>query len=434
MRMKTAALFYPLILWGLAVGAVTAPAQGPPAMPVVVTPVVERDVPPALRLVGTVRPYKSSVIASEVDGVIAAYEAEEGQYLQPADLICRVNNTVATLKLEEAQAQLLSLKARFEELENGVRPEEMARLEALVAEAEAERAKWEYERTRVLDLLKRGQGSDKEKHDTEMDYRAAVSRLAQAKAQLDQARTGERAEVLAQARLAVAAQEAVLKRAARDVNRTEIRAPFPGALVAKRCEVGEWIEEGGAVCELVAMDRVKVRVDVPERAIVFAQAGEPATLEFEALGRTQSAMIARVIPQAAPAARTFPVEIDMPNQDHSLLPGMFVWAYVPSGPRGQRLMVTKDAIVSHGTNKTIHVVRANPDGGHMAMPMQVVTGLEFGDEIAVQAPGLKAGDLVVSRANERLFGPTPVVPEPMVATSRPDGVAETGVSAGAKMR
>lgn len=400
-----------VIAFCAALTSAAAVAQPPPT-PVAVTPVVARDVPPSLRVVGSVMADKAATIAAEIDGVVAAFPATEGQFLEPGDVICRLDDTVATLRLNEANATLAGLRATLTELENGERREELERLAALVAEGEAAVAKWEFERKRVRDLAARGQGSDKEIHDTEMDYQAAQQRLAQSRAQLEMARNGARPEAIARARQALLAQEARVQLLTRDLNKTEVRAPFAGALVAKHTEVGQWIDEGGPVCDLVAMDRVKVRVDVPESAIAFAGPGEPASVEIEALGKTFSGPITRLIPRAAAAARTFPVEIELPNPEHRLLPGMFVRAAVPAGPSGSRTMVSKDAIVARGTSKSVYVIRPGPGGGSMAVPLPVTTGLELAGEIEVQAPGLQAGDLVVSRANERLFGPTPVVPQP----------------------
>jgi hypothetical protein len=99
---------------------------------------------------------------------------------------------------------------------------------------------------------------------------------------------------------------------------------------------------------------------------------------------------------------------------------MFAWTHVPAGPLGKRLMVTKDAIVARGTAKQVFVVRATPDGSQMAIPTDVTTGLELGGEIEIQAPGIQAGDQVVCRANERLFGPTPVIPVPIEGSETSD--------------
>jgi multidrug efflux pump subunit AcrA (membrane-fusion protein) len=322
----------------------------------------------------------------------------------------------------------------------------LRRQRALVDEAQAVFEKWKHEQERVQALAQRSQSNEKERHDTEMEYRAAERRLAQYKADLDMWTNGPRKEEILKARHDVAALRAATERLERDVQKSSIRAPFDGIVVSKRTEIGEWIEAGGPVCEMVAIATVKVRADAPESIVPFARPGAPASVEFEALGRSQAATLTRVIPVATPAARTFPVEIDLPNPDHTLLPGMFVWVNVPSGPAGKRLMVSKDAIVASGLSKQIFVVRDAPPGAgppgagppeagagenagppaKMAMPLPVVTGLEVGTDIEVQSPAIKAGDLVVVRANERLFGPTPVIPTPAsdTAASRPAGSAQ----------
>jgi multidrug efflux pump subunit AcrA (membrane-fusion protein) len=379
---------------------------------VTVAPVQERIIPPALRLVGNVRAERNAVIATEVSGIVASFDAEEGQFVQPGDVLCRLDDAVRRLKVAEAEAALAGFQADLDRLENGERSEDIARLEAMVQEAEAELAKADFERKRVEDLFARGRSSDKERHDAEMTYQAAAGRLAQARAQHEKARNGTRPEELARARQVVAAQAAALRLLQRDLEKTAIRAPFTGAVTNKRTDVGAWVEAGGAVCEMVALETVKVRVDVPENAIVFAQPGQPATVEVEALGQSFEGRITRVIPQALQAARTFPVEIDLPNSDHKLLPGMFVWAYVPAGQAGARLMATKDAVVGRGLAKQVFVVRPGEDGGSMAIPTPVTTGIEQGGEVEIVAPGLKPGDLLVTRGNERLMGPTAVQPLP----------------------
>lgn len=386
--------------------------QGPagPATPVVVTPVVEREVPASIKLVGTVLADRAAVVAAEVSGPVVSFPAAEGQLLKQGEVLCELDTVTAGLRLEEARARLGSLQARLEELENGTREELLRQLAAQVEEAQAIYEKWKYERKRVEELSERNQSSAKERHDTEMEYLAAKQRLSQMQAANEIAVNGPRQEEIARARYDVAAQEAVVRRLERDLEKTRIRAPFDGFVVAKRTEVGEWIEDGGPVCEMVAIETVKVRADVPESAVAYARTGAPATISSDTLQRTVAARIARVIPRAAPAARTFPIEIDLPNQDHTLLPGMFVWTYVPAGPRGKRLMVHKDAIVSRGPAKQVFVIRPGAGDGKMAIPTPVTTGLEVAGEIEIQAAGIQAGDLVVTRANERLFAPTPVLP------------------------
>jgi len=408
----------------LALGIVLASplhGQSAPATPVGVTPVVQREVPASIKLVGTVLADRTAIVAAEVSGLVVGFPVREGQFLEKGAVLCELDAVSAGLRLEEARARLGGLRARLEELENGTRPELLRQLAAEVDEAKAIYDKWEFERERVKALFERNQSSAKEKHDTEMEYLAAKQRLSQTQAANEIAVNGPRKEQIARARFDVAAQQAVVQRLERDLEKTTIRAPFDGFIVARRTEVGEWIDDGGSVCEMIAIETVKIRADAPESTIAYARTGAPATVNIDALKRTMPATITRVIPRAEPTARTFPIEIDLANEDHTLLPGMFVWTHVPAGPRGKRLMVHKDAIVSRGLAKQVFVIRPGENGAEMAIPTPVTTGLEVAGEIEIQGPGIQPGDLVVARANERLFAPTPVIPMPLnaPATTQP---------------
>ncbi|TWT42169.1 Cobalt-zinc-cadmium resistance protein CzcB [Phycisphaerae bacterium RAS1] len=408
-------------------------AQGPGPTPVVVAPVVERDLPPSLRLVGTVRPQRAATVAAEVSGVIVAFESDEGRFLRKGEVICRLDAEPFQLRLDQARGELASLKAQLAEQEHGEREEDLRRLAAQVAVSDAMCQKWSFEKERILRLRETGQSTEKEQHDTEMEFLAAERRLTQAKAEYEKATNGARPEVLARWRQQVVAKEAAVKLLEREVRKASIAAPFDGFLVAKRTEVGEWIIEGGAVADMVDVETVRVRVDVPESVIAFARPGERASVEIEALlGQPASARpsrpatIARVVPRASASARTFPVEIDLPNADHVLLPGMFVWAHVPGGPVGMRTLVSKDAIVSQGPMKQVFVVQPAEAGPAMAVPVPVITGMELEGEIEVRADGVKPGMMVVTRANERLYGPTPVLPMP--ASGGPPGAAPSNTA------
>ena len=394
------------------VAVLPALAQPGPKL-VAVSPVLERDIPPSTRLVGSVLADRTATVASEVPGIVARFDVREGQQLKAGEVICALDPEPAELRLAQGKATLATLEARLLEWRNGPRTEEIARLTAGVAENKAMRDKWEFESKRIGRLFSTGQSSEKEKNEADMEFIAAERRLAQAAAALDEANNGTRPEVLLAAEQDVAAQRAQVSLLEREARRTQIRAPFDGFVVSRHTEVGAWIVAGGPVCDFIGIEKVRVRVDAPESAIAFARPGSPALVEVAAAAERGSASVTRVVPQAAAAARTFPIEIELPNADHKLLPGMFAVAYVASGPPGKRLLVSKDAIVSDGLSKRLWVVRTGPNDSKMALPLDTTTGLEVENLIEVQAAGLAAGDLVVSRANETLFFPTPVIPLPL---------------------
>lgn len=89
---------------------------------------------------------------------------------------------------------------------------------------------------------------------------------------------------------------------------------------------------------------------------------------------------------------------------------MLIWTEVPAGPVGTRLMTSIDAVVANGTAKQVFVVRDGENGAKLAFPTPVETGVQFSGEIEIISPAIREGDLVVTRGNERFFGPTPVIP------------------------
>lgn len=384
--------------------------HGPPASPVAVAPIVQREVPASMKLVGTVLPHRQSTVAAEVAGTVVQMDIDEGQFVRAGQLLCRLGDDLLKLRLAEAKARLGFLQAQLDELEAGTRAETIEQRKAELEEAEAILNKWEFERKRVLDLYERSQASDKERHDVEMEYLAARRRVARARAMYEIAVHGPRPQEISRARFDVEAQKQVVAQIQHDLDKTRIVAPFDGFLVTKHCELGEWVTVGGAVCELVALEKVRVRADVPQRIIRFARPGAPARVQIDSIGFAASGTISRVIPAGDANARSFPVEIDLPNPEHTLLAGMFAWVYVPAGAPGPRLLVPKDALVTRGDVTQVFVVRRQGPAA-MAMPVVVETGLEWGELIEVRGGGLKPGDSVVVRGNERLYGPMPVIPK-----------------------
>jgi len=298
---------------------------------------------------------------------------DEGDHVNAGDVLCKLRDTQRRLAYNEAEATLAQWKATVEE-------------------RKADLDKAAFERERLTKLLEVHGCSPKEYSDAVDEHRAAVERLSQAQQ-------------------VVAAQEAVAGRLADDVERTTIRAPFDGYVVAKRTEVGSWVDQGGQIVDMIDLSVARCRVDVPESVVSFCEVGALATVAIEALGETFEGSISRVIPDADPQARTFPVDVDVPNPDGRLKAGMFIRAAVPSGPAAPRLLVPKDAIVVRGPSRTVFVIREG-EQGPMAVPTPVQVVSEILHYVAIDAEGLAPDMQVVVRGNEYLFGPTHVVPMP----------------------
>jgi membrane fusion protein (multidrug efflux system) len=367
-----------IVIVGTSVVAISsvARAQGGPMM-VETAPVRLAPVAKTIELVGTVRPVRRAIVAAQVPGYVEVLPIEIGQSVREGETLCQLRDDTRRMALDETNARL-------------------KQLEAVVAESEAMREKWAFEKQRLEGLWATRKCSEKELKDGIAEFAAAEARVQGA-------------------RSAWVSQEALARRAADDLAHCTITAPFDGVVVEKRTEIGQWVNEGGEVAALVALNVARARIHVPEQAISYAVVGEPVAIRLDALGSTLEGLIGRVSPDGDERARTFPVEIDVPNPDGRIMAGMFVRAAFPSGPRERRLLVSKDAVVRReGAGPMIFVVGPGPpsDAGApamMGMPLPVRIEAELADAYAVTADGLKEGDAVVVRGNERMFGPTPVM-------------------------
>lgn len=423
------AVCLPGALWMAFVSSAAYAQPGGFLTQVAVVPAQQREVSSTLSLVGSVGPYTRSVIASELAGLVQALDVKEGDRLEAGATICRLRDTTHRLALDEATGRLQQLQAQLDELEAGSRPEEIEQTRAAMEEAKAILEKWEEEHKRVLRLREQSSASLKEFNDVAAEYSAGKERLARTKAAYEMAVAGPRKEEIARARFAVAAQKAVVAKLQYDLDQTVIRTPFTGYITQKLTEVGQWVSAGGPVVEMIALDRVLVRVDVPESAISAAKVGAVVGFSVDALGRMFEGRIERIIPQADVRARTFPVDVVVANDEHLLKCGMFVRARMPSGQAGESVVVPRDAVLHRQGTDLVVIVGPAPQGGQgeFATPIPVQLGAYLDGWVAVTSPALQAGMPVAVKGHDRIFGPQPVmsVPAAGIPTSAPAGGTTT---------
>jgi multidrug efflux pump subunit AcrA (membrane-fusion protein) len=394
-------------------------AQAPPPLMVRVAVAEKRDVDQTMALVATVEPNRRAVLGAEVAGLVADMPVRQGDTVEEGQVVCRLRDVTLRFSLREQEARLERLRAELDELEAGTRQEDLDRLRAARDEAKALLQRWEFEKQRVDRLYEGTRASDKEYHDVYAEYNAARERLAQAEAAYSLAKAGPRQEVIAAAQHALSAQEAVVARVSDDLAKTEIKAPFKGSIAQRFAEVGEWVTLGGNVVELIELDPVLVRVDVPQTAIPYVLGGDEVRVHVDALRQTYRGTVKHVMAQADLSARTFPVEIELPNPEWRMRAGMSAHVIVPSGAREPSVVIPKDAVVERDGVNYAALVSPGPQG-LMGIPIPVTLGAEAGESVAVTSGNIPAGAQVVTRGNEQILFPRPVTVEgapPPSATS-----------------
>lgn len=130
--------------------------------------------------------------------------------------------------------------------------------------------------------------------------------------------------------------EAERRRVAALVNYTHVRAPFDGIITQRHLSPGHFLQPSqgtGSKMEpiftVVQIDPVRVFVDVPENDAVDVQPGDKAQVRIPALpGQEFAGTVARTSWALSPQQRTLRAEIDLPNPDGKLRPGMYVNARI----------------------------------------------------------------------------------------------------------
>ena len=170
------------------------------------------------------------------------------------------------------------------------------------------------------------------------------------------------------------------------------------AIINKSQRVGQWISVGDPVADVVALDRIEVRVDVAERYFPNLLAGARATVSFEAMpGIVIEGEVVAIIPRADPQSRTFPVKVRIPNKDRRIGVGMLAQVNLPLGEPYRATLVPKDAIVAQGPRRIVYRI----NGDDTVETVDVAVGRGMGSWIVVEGP-LASGARVVTRGNERL--------------------------------
>lgn len=352
-------------------------AQMPPAQ-VKVAAVQKQSIEQRQPLVASVEAVTRSTLAAEQGGLVAQRRFDEGQLVESGAVLAQLNTDLAQALLDAAQA------AREAASANLVR-----------AKADAENASKELSRVKLL--YETSVGSEKEYRDAMTADKVAAAIVT--------ARNAELAE-----------RNAEVKRLELVIKKSTIASPLRGVVAGRHVEVGQWLQQGDAVADIVQLDPLFVRVPVPEAQLPSVKIGDKATVIIDALpGRTFTATVAQILPAGDPASRTFPVKLLLDNPDLIIHPGFFARA-VFSSTSDVGMVVPKDAVVYQGPAAHVVAVR---DGKAVVVPVTV--GPSQGGMIAVSGD-LKEGDQVAIYGNEALREGQPVVvlnAPPAGATTRP---------------
>lgn len=172
-------------------------------------------------------------------------------------------------------------------------------------------------------------------------------------------------------------------------------SPATGVVLEKSAVEGMRFAAGAPIYRIADLSTVWVIADVYEQDLARIKVGEAAGVIIDAFpDRRFEARIGYVYPTLNAATRTTPVRLELPNADGLLRPGMFAHVELATAGNAPRLTVPASAVIDNGERQVVLVVQ----GEGKYKPQAVKLGLRGRDAIEI-LEGIEAGDEVVVAAN-----------------------------------
>ncbi|MHB2008792.1 MAG: efflux RND transporter periplasmic adaptor subunit [Acidobacteriaceae bacterium] len=176
-----------------------------------------------------------------------------------------------------------------------------------------------------------------------------------------------------------------------------VRAPFDGVVTFRYADTGALIAAGTdesknamPIVRLAQSGLLRLRMPVPESDADYMKIGGPAVVQVQATGETINTKIVRFTRSMDRSTRTMLTEVDIPNPDLHLAPGMYADTTFPLKSAGNAMMAPIDAIVEGDqpyvliADDTNHVVKSPVVLGIQGTNYyQIVSGVKVGDRVIV---------------------------------------------------
>lgn len=344
-----------------------------------------------LHLTGTIVSEAMVDVLSKVPGILEKIQVEQGDRIKADQVVAMVEREEKEAQLQEAQAALDVLRARWAQMETGARPEEITQSEQLVRQT---KATWETSLDNYMRLknLKERDFISQQRLDeamlqvtlSEAEYRSAKEKLTLLR---KGARQEDRDALLAQIRQA----EAALRLAQIHLKNTTIRAPISGIISKRFLDQGAFVSTTAPIVRIVAMDMVKVLVQVVESELAQLRVGAISEISVDAYRKQVfRGELSRISPTVDPESRMADIEIQVGNKDHRLKPGMFARVNLVVQRRNGVLLLLKDSLIRESGHTRVFVhensrasLREISLGLEGERYVEVLTGLQEGEEVIV---------------------------------------------------
>ncbi|MGI8882967.1 MAG: efflux RND transporter periplasmic adaptor subunit, partial [Pyrinomonadaceae bacterium] len=368
---------------------------------------VVRQIPTYFEATGNLASDAQTDVAPAVGGKIVQVNFDVGSYVNKGDVLVRLDDRDARIRVEQAQAQVeqqrkavAQTEANVEQAIAGLRQtqarlgvtdgetfniENFSQVKSIRAHLELA----EKELTRATRLLETGDVArtiyDQRKaqrdqllgqlDEARSNAAVAVKAISTAQAQVNTARTA-----VGNARAAVATAQTQVDQANKAVTDMIIYAPISGFISERTADLGEFVATSAKIATIMRTSVLRLRIDVPEQSIGQVAVGQGISLQTSAYpDRNFAGTVVRILPNINATSRTMVVEAEVENGGGLLKPGQFATVRIAQSQPAPAIMIPASAIkVDRETNK-VFIIK---DG--RAEERIVKTGVLENDLIEIQ--------------------------------------------------
>lgn len=337
---------------------------------------------------GTLAAYDQTTVSVKVPGRLRFINVDLGSVVKRGQAIAQVESADYNLRIQQAEAALAQARARVGLSSDGkddkVNPEDTG----TVRQARAVLDEARLSRDRASKLIEQGIIPRSEFDSVDATYKVAVSRYQDAVEEIQ-----NRQALLAQRRSEVSL-------ARQQLADTNVYAPIDGIVQEKRVSVGEYLAAGAAVVDIVRMDPLRLRAEVPERDAHNVRSGQNVRVTIDGDTNVYIGQIKRLSPVIAQQTRMLMVEADVRNNGQ-LRPGAFAHAEIVTNDAKMAVTVPNSAIVTFAGIEKVIVVQ---NGKALEKPVttgrrsgdwtEIVAGVNLGDQVVVDPGNLQSGQAV----------------------------------------
>jgi RND family efflux transporter MFP subunit len=315
-------------------------------------------------VIGRLIAIKAGVIAARISGPIGEMKVRVGDRVEQGDIIALLIDNSLDWRYQLSKAEANQAKAAISTAKSiyDLRSQELKRLNRLKKSAAFSLARLE---------------------DKNLEVASARSAVAETQASLIRSQANQKlAEI--------------------NLYNAKIRAPFSGVVSKRYIDVGAYVNVGSAVVDVIDDQHLEIEASVPARRIGGLAPGTNVSFQLEtANDQNQSTLPASVramVPDEDPLTRTRKVRftINLSVEERNLATNQSVVLAIPAGEERNVVSVHKDAVINRKGKDIVFIVE---DG--VANIRTIKLGESIGTRFVVLG-GLKAGDTVVVRGNERL--------------------------------